>query len=217
MAKWSETGETKSGPKSAGVYVFMMIYAMRWSDINIINIFRCIPMVKDRADYECGVNNMRQWFSLPFIRSVTIGKHMLVFACARGSLALAGPDSWWLASAYLFGTLRISQKSNASKSTQTRSLFFPIFLILNDFDTGSHAFRLSAGSTLSLHALACLLWFSSDVRRGSRHVESGLNEPSQPFFSFQMFLFFPFPMLIYTVQNTVKWSAPPKTKPMLPM
>ena len=127
MAKWSETGETKSGPKSAGVYVFMMIYAMRWSDINIINIFRCIPMVKDRADYECGVNNMRQWFSLPFIRSVTIGKHMLVFACARSSLALAGPDSWWLASAYLFGTLRISQKSNASKSTQTRSLFFPIF------------------------------------------------------------------------------------------
>jgi hypothetical protein len=88
MAKWSETGETKSGPKSAGVYVFMMIYAMRWSDINIINIFRCIPMVKDRADYECGVNNMRQWFSLPFIRSVTIGKHMLVFACARGSLPI---------------------------------------------------------------------------------------------------------------------------------
>ena len=26
MAKWSETGETKSGPKSAGVYVFMMVY-----------------------------------------------------------------------------------------------------------------------------------------------------------------------------------------------
>lgn len=211
-------GKRSPAPKSAGVYVFMMIFAMCWSDINIINIFNLgafqwwkAEQIMNVASTIC-VNDLvchvsGQW------HSVTIGKHMLVFACARSSLAIAGSDSWWLASAYLFGTLRIFQKSNASKSTQTRSLFFlPFFKILNGFDTGSHAFRLSAGSTLSLHALTCLLWFSSDVRRGSRHVESGLNEPSQPFFLSRCFCFFPFPMLIYTVQNTVKWSAPPKNK-----
>ena len=163
---------------------------MRWSDINIINIFRCIPMVKDRADYECGVNNMRQWFSLPFIRSVTIGKHMLVFACARGSLALAGPDSWWLASAYLFGTLRIFQKSNAWKSTQTRSLFphFWFWTILTRVTCFSTVRWVYIESTcLDMHSLV-----SSDVRRGSRHVESGLNEPSQPFFLSRCFCFFLF-------------------------
>jgi hypothetical protein len=192
MAKWSETGETKSGPKSAGVYVFMMIYAMRWSDINIINIFRCIPMVKDRADYECGVNNMRQWFSLPFIRSVTIGKHMLVFACARGSLALAGPDSWWLASAYLFGTLRISQKSNASKSTQTRSLFFPIFWFWTILTRGHMLFDCPLGLHWVYMPWHAFFGFPAMSEGAADMLKVDSMNQASPFFLSRCFCFFLF-------------------------